>query len=124
MTQKIPGWYDTPGAMEFLDVSRNTISKIAKREDWQSVSMASGNIHLHRAEDVHEYRELQLRTRLVAALGWKGRGKYRGTDIDNSCPVCWAFAIEWPPPPQLATQWLCVKGHGGTFDENGDFVVV
>ncbi len=112
--QKIPGWYDTPGAMQVLEVSKVAISKIAKSNAWQSQSLSNGS--LHRAEDVHEYRDHQIRTELVTALGWKGRGKYRVTDIDISCPECDAYAIEWPAPPDLAEKYLCIKGHEGQIE--------
>ncbi len=115
MTKEIiPGWYDTPGAMEMLgEITRKAISKIAKSEGWHSVPVGNGVAHMHRAVDVHEYRDYQIRTRLVKILGWKGRGLYRIEDIDISCPVCDAYAIEWPAPPYLAKKFICINEHKG-----------
>lgn len=109
--QIIPGYYDTAGAMDVLKVSRAAISKIAKAEGWSSEKGGAG--HLHHAEDVHKYRDHQARRRLVKSLGWKGRGLYRCNDIDISCPICEVFAVEWPAPPLLPTNYLCLNGHKG-----------
>lgn len=113
--QIIPDWYDTPGAMEVLGVSREAISKIAKAKinGWQSVPVGNGNATLHRAEDVHQYRDHQIRTRLVTALGWKGQGFYRVDDVDISCPICNAFAVQWPATPYLAEKFRCINKHEG-----------
>lgn len=114
--QLIPGWYNTAAAKEVLGkISAAAISKIVKSEGWKSIPVAEGKSadHLHRAEDVHEYRDHQIRTRLVKALGWKGRGLYRLTDIDISCPICDGFAIQWPPPPYLPEKYLCINKHKG-----------
>lgn len=102
--------------MEVLGVSRVAVGKIAKAKanGWQSVPVGNGNAHMHRAEDVHEYRDHQIRTDLVTALvGWDGRGLYRVSDIDISCPVCEAFAIQWPEPPYLAKKFRCINKHEG-----------
>jgi hypothetical protein len=99
--------------MKVLGVSRVAISKIAKAEGWQSKPIANGAAHLHRAEDVREYRDHQIRTKLVKALGWHGRGLYRADDIDIVCPICGGFAVEWPPPPEISKQFMCLEGHEG-----------
>ncbi len=109
MSEIIPGYYDTPGAMEVLKVSRAAVSKIAKAEGWSSEKV--GNSHLFHADDVHEYRDHQARTKLVKSLGWVGRSLYRVDDIDIVCPICEGFAVEWPSPPSLPTNYLCLNGH-------------
>lgn len=114
MTEIIPGYYDTPGAMVVLNVSRAGISKIAKGENWPPLKV--GNSYLFRADDVHEYHDHQARTRLVKTLGWKGRGLYRYDGIDISCPICEGFAIEWRGPPYLPTNYLCLNGHKGEIE--------
>ncbi len=112
--QVIPGWYDTPAVRVILGgISRVAVNKIVKCEGWQSVPGSPGASHLHRAEDVHEYRDHQIRTKLVKSLGWKGRGLHRINDIDISCPVCDGYAIEWPAPPYLADRYLCINEHEG-----------
>lgn len=111
MTEIIPGYYDTPGAMVVLNVSRAAISKIAKGENWPPLKV--GNSHLYTVDDVREYFDHQARTELVKALGWKGRGLYRYDDIDISCPICEVFAVEWPAPPQLSKTYLCLNRHKG-----------
>ena len=119
MTQIIPGWYDTPGAQRVLrDISRDAVSKISKAEKWQSVPIANGVTHLHRAEDVRQYRDHQQRTQLVKVLGWKGRGLYRNEAIDIECPECGGFAVEWPAPPMLPEEFLCLKGHEESVHED------
>jgi hypothetical protein len=72
-----------------------------------------GNVYLYRDEDIYEYRDHRLRTRLVKILGWRGRGLYRAADLDIECPVCEGLAVEWPPPPELPEKFRCLKGHEG-----------
>ncbi len=117
--QIFPGWYDTASAAKLLgNITRAAVGKIARTEGWDSRPGAPGTTHLHRADDVHQYRDHQVRTELVTALGWKGRGLYRVSDVDISCPVCDASAIEWPAPPYLAEKFICVKGHKGELCTN------
>lgn len=111
IVQIIPGYYDTAGAMTVLNVSRFAVSKIARRENWGFFKV--GTSRLFHATDVHEYRDHQRRRDLVKALGWAGRGLYRIDDIDISCPICEAFAVEWPPPPLLPRTYLCLNRHKG-----------
>ncbi len=111
MSEIIPGYYDSQGAMEVLKVTRAGISQIARTEGWPTYKSGSG--HLFHTEDVREYFDHQARTELVKALGWKGRGLYRIDDIDISCPICKGFAVAWPAPPYLPTNYLCLNGHKG-----------
>lgn len=114
MIQIIPGYYDTAGAMEVLKVTRAAVSKIAKAEGWPSLKV--GNSRLFHIDDVHEYRDHQSRTKLVKALGWKGRGLYRYEGIDIACPVCDAFAAETIATPNLPKTYLCLNGHKGEIE--------
>lgn len=111
MKEVILGYYDASGAMGILSVTRAAVSKIVKAEGWPLLKV--GNSCLFHAADVHEYRAHQVRTNLAKALGWRGRGLYRVDDIDISCPVCEAFAVEWPAPPLLPINYLCLNGHKG-----------
>ncbi len=112
--QIFPGWYDTASAAKLLgNITRAAVGKIARTEGWDSRPGAPGATHLHRAEDVHEYRLHQVRTQLVEVLGWSGRGLYRNDDIDISCPICEMFAIIWPATPYMAEKYLCTEGHEG-----------
>lgn len=114
MSETIPGYYDTAGAMEVLKVSGSGVSKIAKSECWPTLKV--GNSHLYHAADIQEYHDHQARTELVKVLGWKGRGLYRYDGIDISCPICEVFAI-MAAPPNLPKTYLCLNGHKGDIDE-------
>jgi hypothetical protein len=95
-----------------LGFSKSATRKAARVENWP-IAKRVGNVHLYYAEDIREYRDHRHRTKLVKALGWHGRGLYRVDDIDIECPVCGAFAVEWPAPPYLSEKFLCVEGHEG-----------
>jgi hypothetical protein len=109
--QTIPGYYTLIEAATVIGLSQRGAEKAAIREEWKPYP--AGTTYLYRAEDVHEYRDHRLRTELVKALGWRGRGLYRNDDIDIKCPVCGAFAVEWPAPPELADSFRCIDGHFG-----------
>jgi hypothetical protein len=113
MKQSPPGYYSLAEAAAYLHLSKPVTSRVAKSKKQQWPVYEVGNVHLYREEDIHEYRDHQLRTQLVEALGWRGRGLYRADDIDISCPICDAFAIEWPAPPELSTKFMCLNGHEG-----------
>jgi len=112
----IPNFFTLTQAAAILDMSRSGAKKAAKREGWTPYQ--AGNAHLYRGCDVYEYRDHRTRTELVRSLGWCGpnRHLYRCDDIDIECPECGAFAVMWPPPPELADKWRCVEGHGGSVD--------
>lgn len=125
MNNKLTGYYTSAEAQAALGVSGAALKKIASKEGW-SVVQLSARYSLYPADDVLEYRDHRLRTQLARKMGWNGRGLHRADEIDIACPECGAFAIEWPPPPELAVKWYCVNGHsggylscpdcGGTFD--------
>jgi hypothetical protein len=99
-------------AVALLGISKQGAQKAARVEGWHIVCKV-GNVHLYRKEDIREYRDHRHRTQLVKILGWRGRGLYREDDIDIECPVCGAFAVEWPAPPYLSEKYICLKGHKG-----------
>jgi hypothetical protein len=109
MQPKIPDYYTITEAAAALALSRPGAEKAAQREGWEFIEV--GNVHLFRVEDVREYRDHRQRTKLVKALGWRGRGLYRCDDIDLSCSECDDFAVMWPPPPLIADRHLCINGH-------------
>jgi hypothetical protein len=112
---KIPGYYTLVEAAEALGFTQRGAEKAALREEWTPTRV--GNVNLYRAEDVHEYRNHRLRTRLVKKLGWAGRGLYRNDDIDTLCPECGSFAVEWPPG--YMENLLCIKGHDNCYHYDG-----
>jgi hypothetical protein len=114
MTQTIPGYYSLAQAAAHLGISKSVTSRVAKLQIPPWPIFKAGNAHCYRAEDIHEYRAHQLRTQLAKALGWRGRGLYRVDDIDIACPICDAFAIEWPATPKLSDRYLCVNDHEGS----------
>jgi hypothetical protein len=107
--QVLPGYYTTSEAADHLGVSKTAVQKAATKEKWKPTKI--GNVILWYVEDIREYRDHQHRTRLVKELGWQGRGLYRIDDIDIECPVCGAFAISWPAPPEISLVSLCIEGH-------------
>lgn len=107
----IPGYYTLTEAADHLGMSKAGIDKAAKKESWPTFK--AGNTKLYATADIHEYRDLRQRTKLVKALGWQGRGLYRVDDIDIECPFCGGFAIEWPAPPKIQNKFMCLKGHEG-----------
>lgn len=106
MTQ-VTGYYATSEVAELFGWKRQAVSVTARREGWGVVKI--GNSHLYASEDVRAYRDARHRTQLAREFGWTGRGLYRDEDIDIECPVCGAFAIEWPP--LVGDTWLCLEGH-------------
>ena len=111
MKNEIALYLTTAQAADALGLSKKGLSKAAQREGWPRYQV--GNTHLWRIEDVREYRDHCHRTEIVKELGWRGRGKYRVSDVDIACPVCEAFAVEWPAPPYLPKKFRCLKGHEG-----------
>jgi hypothetical protein len=110
--QTISGYYTTAQAAHHLAISKQGVEKAVRIEGWKPIKV--GNVHLYRTEDVHEYRDHRYRTQLVKALGWRGKGLYRASDIDIVCPQCGHFAIEWPAPPEISTKYMCLEGHEGS----------
>lgn len=104
------GYYTLTEAATLLGLSKPGTIKAAKSEGWP-IAKKVGNVHLYHAEDVHEYRDHRIRTKLVKILGWYGRGLYRNGDIDIECPTCGGFSVEWPAPPELSVKFLCLNGH-------------
>lgn len=111
MKSKIPGHFSIIEAAPILGLTKIGAGKVARAEGW-TVAFKIGAVNFYAAADVHEYRDHQQRTRLVKALGWRGRGLYRADDVDIECPVCGGFAVEWPAPPYLSEKFMCLKGHG------------
>jgi hypothetical protein len=111
MCSTIPGYYTLTEAAAHLGLSKSGAEKAASTEGWERYKV--GNVHLYPSADIREYRDHRHRTQLAKALGWHGRGLYRCDDIDIECPVCGAFAVEWPAPPYLSEKFLCVEGHEG-----------
>lgn len=109
---QIPGFYSIKEAAPILGLTRIGARKVPRREGWP-VAFKIGWVNFYAAADVHEYRDHQQRTRLVTALGWRGRGLYRNDDIDIICPQCGAFAVEWPAPPEIQIKYRCPEGHEG-----------
>lgn len=107
--QSIPGYYTAAEAAPILGLTKIGAAKVARAEGW--IAYKAGITHLYRTEDVHEYRDHRRRTELVKVLGWAGLGLYRDDQIDTNCPVCGAFAVEWPPLEP--TRFLCLKRHEG-----------
>lgn len=114
----IPGYFTITQAAPILGLTKIGAAKAARSEGWKPYLV--GNVHLYQGEDVHKYRDHRLRTKLVKALGWRGRGLYRESDIDIECLACGAFAIQWPAPPELATKYMCVEGHTEVYHEDED----
>jgi hypothetical protein len=112
--KNIPGYYATAEAAKVLGMSKTSTEDAARREGWTVYKV--GNAHLHPVEDVREYRDHRLRTRLVKKLGWRGRGLYRVSDVDVKCPVCGGFAVGWPAPPEIPIKFMCLEGHEGERD--------
>ncbi len=108
---QIPGFYSTKEAAPILGLTEIGVRKVARREAW-AVAFRIGGANFFNAGDVREYRDHQQRTRLVTALGWKGRGLYRNDDIDIICPQCAGFAVEWPAP-EIQIKYRCLEGHEG-----------
>ena len=106
-------YYITAEVMSVLRVSRAAVPKIASHNNWKVHRIGNGVANLYPKFNVLECRAHQLRTRLVKQLGWSGKGLYRNVDIDIECPECEAFAIEWPPAPELPNKYLCLEGHEG-----------
>lgn len=109
---KIPGFFSITEAAPILGLTKIGAGKVPKREGW-TVAFNIGKANFYRADDVHEYRDHQQRTRLIKSLGWRGRGLYRADDIDIECPECGAFAVEWPAPPEIQIKFMCLEGHEG-----------
>jgi len=112
---KINGYYSIPEAAHTLGLTPIGARKVARKEDWL-IAFKIGNANFYHAADVLEYRDHQQRTKLVKALGWNGRGLYRNDDIDIECPQCGAFAVEWPPAPELPGLYICAEGHDGKLE--------
>lgn len=110
--RNIKGFYSTAEAAPVLGLTKIGTGKVARREGWP-VAFNIGGANFYAATDVHEYRDHQQRTKLVKALGWRGRGLYRADDIDIECPECGGFAVEWPAPPELSNKFMCLKWHEG-----------
>jgi len=108
------GYYTLTQAATYLGLSKPGTAKAAKANAWPIEKV--GNVHLFFAEDVHEYAEHRQRTKLVKALGWRGRGLYRASNINVTCPICGAFAVEWPAPPEVSKIILCVEEHKGEIE--------
>lgn len=111
--QTISGYCTITQAAAVLGLTKTGAGKTARAEKWKFYKV--GNVHLYVAEDVNKYHDHRQRTKLIKALGWRGRGLYRADDIDIDieCPVCGAFAVEWPAPPEISLIYLCIKGHKG-----------
>ena len=109
---QIPGFYSIKEAAPILGLTRIGARKVSRREGWP-VAFKIGWVNFYAAADVYEYRDHQQRTRLVTALGWRGRGLYRNDDIDITCLECDGFAVSWPPPPEIQIKVRCLKGHEG-----------
>jgi hypothetical protein len=107
----IPDYHTTAEAAAVLGLSNAGFRKAAKAEGWRFYQV--GNVHMYATSDIREYRDHRQRTKLVKSLGWCGRGLYRNDDIDIECPVCGAFAVEWPAAPEIPIKFMCLEGHEG-----------
>lgn len=116
---KLPGYFTSPQAADYLEVSRQRVHQIIGERGWTVYK--TGRTTLIPDDLVNQYRDDVLRTKLVKELGQSkgfGEGLYVDSDIDCPCPECGGFAVEWPP--LLPETILCVAGHRVKLTETGE----
>jgi hypothetical protein len=108
----ISDYYETQDIMKLLKCSRQHVSVVARREEWESRKV--GNSALYDRADVYEYVSAVKRTGLAHKLGVSFRGLLREDKYDTICPKCGGFAIVLPVVSTLKRGRD--KAHDATFD--------
>lgn len=99
------------------NITRQRLHALAKERGWTKYVGVFYN-----ADDIDEYEETRLRTRLSKELGWVGRGLITDDNRDMECPTCGAFAVKAPATieeiksarwQRAEWDWKCAQGHQG-----------